>query len=70
MARATRALFRAPKKTKEARIIRANDYACSSPNYDICGLVDPDYVIEIQQCSGADSTNDVTDFDEIVGRKS
>ena len=69
--RATRALFRAPKKTKVAHIIRANDYACSSPNYDVRGLVaDPNYVIEIRQCSGADSTNDVTDFDEIVGRKS
>ena len=56
------------KKTKDARIIRANGYACSLPNYDVCGLVaEPDCVIEIRQCSGADSTNDVTDFDEIVG---
>ena len=58
------------KKTKDTCIIRANGYACSSPNYDVFGLVaDPDYVIEIQQCSGADSTNDVTGFDEIVGWK-
>ena len=71
-ARATRALFRAPKKS-DTCIIRANGYACSSPNYDVFGLVaDPDYVIEIRQCSGPDSTNDsdVTGFDEIVGWKS
>ena len=39
--------------------------------YDVCSLVpDPDSVTEIPQCSEADSTIHVTEFDEIVGRKS
>ena len=37
----------------------------------MCGLVpDPDSVTEIPQCSGADSTIHITEFDGIVGRKS
>ena len=72
-ASATQAFFCLPPQKKLITSVHTghNGFVCSSPNYDFRGLVaDPDHVIEIRQCSGADSTNDVTDFDEIVGRKS